>query len=287
MTSLIRSGVTKSLIRMQVSLHEIALSTDASFFECILGLRRSPRRGAREAASVWLQLSTKLPLLADLPPEITGRFECCEPAMEDVTEGDALVLCAHCSGVAVSVAVDGRWDIDELRVTFQELLPDGNIISVTEMIDNLASAEHAGGIIERHRQGALGGVTPSNFWEMKETVFPFLIFGLDVREQMRSQGGDLFPTLLRRLADLNSAAAKWKIEGGPAPQWPTHVSPESLTVMSNPMLRRARQFRDALGNRQAFEWHARFGSSRRIHLRFQADIRVIEIGYIGAHLPLG
>lgn len=35
-----------------------------------------------------------------------------------------------------------------------------------------------------------------------------------------------------------------------------------------------------------FEWHARFGSGGRIHLRFDASIREVEIGYVGRHLPL-
>ena len=286
MTSLIQASVTKSLLRMQVPLHGIALSRTASFYECILGLRRSSRKGAREAASFWLQLSAKLPLLADLSQEITGRFESCEPAMADVSDGDPLVLCAHCSGVAISVIVDPRWDVDELRVYFKELLPDASIIRVSELVDNLASTKHATIIIERHRRRALDQITSGNFWDLKGTLFPSLRFGLDVREQITSQGGDLFQTLVRRLWDLDAAAARWKIEGGPAPQWATQVTPESASVMNDPVLRRARRFKDATGNRQAFEWHARFGSSRRIHLRFLAHIRVVEIGYIGHHLPL-
>jgi hypothetical protein len=40
------------------------------------------------------------------------------------------------------------------------------------------------------------------------------------------------------------------------------------------------------GTQKLFEWHARFGSSGRIHLRFDPSSYEVEIGYIGPHLPL-
>ena len=91
-------------------------------------------------------------------------------------------------------------------------------------------------------------------------------------------------TLVNRLADLNAAAEEWLIAGGPAPPWKTLVTPESGQLMSNPTLREARRFRSGGGTRVLFEWHARFGSAARIHLRFDAQTREIEIGYIGVHL---
>ena len=64
------------------------------------------------------------------------------------------------------------------------------------------------------------------------------------------------------------------------------VTPESTRVMRDPVLREARGFRSHRGTREIFEWHARFGSGGRIHLRFDPDSREVEIGYIGPHLPL-
>ena len=63
------------------------------------------------------------------------------------------------------------------------------------------------------------------------------------------------------------------------------MTPESARVMQNPALREARCFRSGRGTMVLFEWHARFGSGARIHLRFDARTREIEIGYIGVHLP--
>lgn len=56
--------------------------------------------------------------------------------------------------------------------------------------------------------------------------------------------------------------------------------------MNNPTLKASRFFRNGAGVTELYEWHARFGSSGRIHLRFDAALRSIEIGYIGSHLPL-
>ena len=55
--------------------------------------------------------------------------------------------------------------------------------------------------------------------------------------------------------------------------------------MNDPSLRKARRFRSADGERHLFEWHARFGSGMRIHLRFDPRTLEIEIGYVGRKLP--
>ncbi len=94
----------------------------------------------------------------------------------------------------------------------------------------------------------------------------------------------LLSVVLKRLGQLEEAASHW-VEGA-APAWPCKVTPESESTMSNPKYRRARSFKSASGGREIFEWHARFGDSGRIHLRFEARERIVEIGYIGMHLPL-
>jgi len=64
------------------------------------------------------------------------------------------------------------------------------------------------------------------------------------------------------------------------------VTPESAGVMNNEGLRSHRVFRNSRGQPTLFEWHARFGSSHRIHLLFDRPTFRVEIGYIGKHLPL-
>ena len=74
--------------------------------------------------------------------------------------------------------------------------------------------------------------------------------------------------------------------GGATPRWKCNVTPESDSVMNNATLRESRRFGSHYGTRELFEWHARFGSGGRIHLRFNPHAREVEIGYIGQHLPL-
>ena len=117
-------------------------------------------------------------------------------------------------------------------------------------------------------------------------MFPHLQFGPDVEDHLAHLNAGWFPTLVNRLADLDETAGEWRIAGGDAPPWKTLVTPESSRLMDNSRLREARRFRASGGERVLFEWHARFGSGARIHLRFDAQVREIEVGYIGVHLPL-
>lgn len=94
----------------------------------------------------------------------------------------------------------------------------------------------------------------------------------------------LLSVVMNRLAQLNEAAGEW--DAGPAPSWPCKVTPENETTMANRRLRQARVFRSTAGTYEIFEWHARFGAGGRIHMRFDATKLIVEIGYIGVHLPL-
>jgi hypothetical protein len=284
MAALVDARVARSILRMQHPLHEIGLAEDGTLWDCLMLLQRD--RSEPDALRFWMRLAHKVPLLVDLPDDVVDRFASCEPAEPGGALGAALVLCAHLGAITISLRGEPGWDLDELVVRFRELLPDGTIVTVSDTIDNLARSSHAERILERYRLRALDQLSHTTFWERRGLVFPALRFGLDVQGQMVALGGHMFGTITRRLSDLNAAAATWGNQGGAAPVWPTHVTPESEIVMNNDRLRNARVFRDANGVNRLYEWHARFGGSGRIHLRFDPPIRSVEIGYIGPHLPL-
>ncbi len=206
--------------------------------------------------------------------------EQCNPGVEPPEDGEPLVLCAITDWIAVGFPSDPVWDSDRLAVSFSELLLDESIEETSETIDNLARSVHARLICERHRAAFLLQ-SPSALWEQREKAFPNLVFGPDV--EMPSE---FFGPIVRRLTDLDKSAAEWRDVGGASPRWPCKVTPESERVRNNEKLLDARRFRSRRGTRELFEWHARLGSGVRIHLRFDADSREIEIGYIGPHLPL-
>lgn len=88
------------------------------------------------------------------------------------------------------------------------------------------------------------------------------------------------------LNDASIAAAEWPEVGGGVPQWKSKVTDESESLRNNAKKREKRRFKSCDGTHQLFLWHARFGDSGRIHLRFDPSLYEIEIGYIGLKLRL-
>ncbi len=239
-----------------------------------------------EETRFLLRLGMKAPLLVDLPNDVVNRFLGCEPVAEEGTHAECLVLCAHLLGVAISLPLQGRFDCDQLLINFQELTSDLEVVFSEETIDNLARATHAASIAERDRCQLVGNLTFNNIWPQRAIAFPNLIFGLDIEEQLLSLNPRLIGPVVKRLNELNDAAAEWPRIGTPAPRWRSIVSPESNSLMNNTGLRSRRVFRNSNGEPVLFEWHARFGASHRIHLLFDRATFGVEIGYIGGHLPL-
>ena len=178
-----------------------------------------------------------------------------------------------------------------IKVDFYELHDDESsevrAEETFEEIDNLARSNHAPPICERHRQSLRDQITSSaELWNNRKQAFPNLLFGPDVEDHLaRLNTGDL-GTIVGKLAGLNAAAAEWPEVGGGVPQWKSKVTDESESLKNNAKKREKRRFKSCDGTHQLFLWHARFGDSGRIHLRFDPSLYEIEIGYIGLKLRL-
>ena len=288
MAGLVRDGVARKSLRTCRSVHEIRLLDELSLFHAYRELRL---RGNREESAFLMSLTEKTPLLSGVEPEVADRFLACEAtACEAKTlpspDGDPLVLCAVTNGVAVGFPSDPVWDRDRVSVIFAEMLRNGEIESAAEDIDNLARSAHAAPIADRHRERLrLECRSPADLWKRRGQLFPHLTFGPDVEDQL-VKVVNVLSTVVNRLADLDASAATWgEAAGTAAPPWTCMVTPESESVMQHPKLREARRFRSVGGERLLFEWHARYGDGGRIHLRFEARERTVEIGYVGLHLP--
>ena len=286
MAALVQDGVARKSLRTCRSVYEIRLLDELSLFDAYQELRR---RGNRDESVFLMSLTQKTPLLSGVGPEIADRFLACEAtACEAKTlpspDGDPLVLCAVTNGVAVGFPSEPVWDQDRVSVIFAEMLRNGEIESAAEDIDNLARSAHAAPIADRHRERLrLECRSPADLWRRRGQLFPHLTFGPDVEDQLVKV--NVLSTVVNRLADLDTSAATWRESGGAAPPWTCKVTPESESVMNDERLRERRRFRSVGGARDLFEWHARFGSDGRIHLRFEARERTVEIGYVGPHLP--
>ena len=286
MAALVNGGAAQAILRMHDSTDRIRCADGRSLFEALMELRG---QGERDSYLFLLKLSQKVPLLNDLGPDITDRFRMCDATTLPRHDGAPLVLCVIADAIAVSFPSEPVWDRDRLPVDFEELLPDGTLGEAQEECDNLARSVHAGPILDRHRsRHRLQYSDAADLWSRRGQMFAQLVFGPDVEDHLAKLNAGWLPTLVNRLAELDETAAAWVAVGGDAPPWKCRVTPESQRVRDykKGKLLEARRFRAASGERVVFEWHARFGSGARIHLRFDARVRKIEIGYVGDHLPM-
>ncbi len=278
MSYLTTNKVAQLSLRMQHPEQEIHCLPDYSLSDAYQDLRQS---GAREEYLFLMRLSTKCPLLREVELDVKDRFQACEAKQLPSEDGEPLVFCAITDCIAVGFPSEPVWDSDRLAISFNELLPDASIEERCESIDNLTRFVHARLIYERHRETFLQFESPSALWEHREERFPNLIFGPDV-----TIPPEFFLPIVKRLDELDKAAAEWRRVGGAIPRWPCKVTPESKELRKDKKLLDARRFRSQSSPRELFEWHARLGSGLRIHLRFDSSSQEIEIGYIGPHLPL-
>ena len=283
MGGLIREKAVQNHLRTARSLHETLCSPSYSLFDACLRLGKD---GYRDQHLFFMRLATKVPLLSDIGKDVENRFLGCESKTLAAADGDPLVLCAITDGIAVGFPSDPVWDRSSIEISFEELLPDGTIGEASETIDQLTRSIHASSICERSSSQLFAGTDPRSFWPNRYTIFPNLIFAPGVEENLQRSAA-LFPTIARKLSEINEAAREWQSTNAPIPPWKTKVTPESQQVMRDPRLQQHRQFQSHAGTQELFEWHARYGNSGRIHLRFESGSREIEIGYVGPHLPLG
>ena len=111
-----------------------------------------------------------------------------------------LLLCAIQDWIAISRPSAPDWELDTLNVTFRELLSDDEWRGAQQTIENLACASHAAQISDRYRARILSDLTPGQQWEQRETVFPHLLFGLDVDDKVK-ESGQLTAILSRSLSE--------------------------------------------------------------------------------------
>ncbi|MYH31322.1 MAG: hypothetical protein F4137_21345 [Acidobacteria bacterium] len=287
MEEAVRSGAALAVLRMDREMHEIPCPTGRSLRDACFAL---VRLGMRDEAKYFMRLGTKVPLQDDVSPEAMEGFVACEATACEVkqlsqADGAPLILCAATDGIAVGFPSHPVWDRDRMTVVFRDPLGGGDSEPVRTDIDHFARPEHARAIIERRRAHLRTQCSdPGTVWQLREQLFPSLLFGPDVEEHLKAVARVL-PTVVKRLAQLDDTASTWPEAGGTVPPWPCVVTPESPSTMNDPSLRKARYFRSADRERRLFEWHARFGSGMRIHLRYDPRIHEIEIGYIGPKLP--
>lgn len=283
MSQLVEARVVQKGLRMSQETYATVCFDDYTLGHAIDDLRKA---GFKEEYVFLSRLATKTPLLADTSEVTKNRFLSCETQMLPGIDGWPLLLCAITDSVALSFPSRSIWEKEKIEIEFQELLSDESYEQRFEEIEQLSRSSHAQPICDRHLANIQTGCrNPAQLWEFRKRSFPYLCFGRDVEANLWTCAQELH-TIVGKLIALNEASKEWTERGGSAPRWRSKVTPESKEKMKDAKFVKTRTFRSSTGESRVFEWHARFGNSGRIHLRFDSLNRKVEIGYIGPHLPL-
>ena len=285
--TLIGQSVAENTLRSPFPLEDIECAPDLSLSQAILNVRDE---GWRDEFLLLVRLTTKVPLLSDLPSPIKERFLGCEDLTLTSSEGEPLVLCAITDAITVGFPSNEIWASSQITVHFEELMTNGELQVHSQKVDNLTRSSHVNQIIERHRLLILHRLVERHdvrgLWNEREMIFPHLVFGLDIKEQLEKLDAGLLSTVCNRLVALHCTAVEWPSDPRNSPPWNVPVTDESDSVKNNARFREERRFRARDGSRVLFYRHTHYGSSGRIHLRFDRSKFEIEIGYIGPHLGL-
>ena len=289
LSALVDARLVRPTLRSRRSIYEIQCAPGTTLFDAYNSLMRTDRR---TEALFLMQLDNLAPVQSGLDELLLDRFLRCEAVGCNnlplpASLGEPLVLCAISSSVAVSFPSETIWDRDELDVAFNELLPDDSIVEVIETVNSIARATQAETVASRLTAYERAQISSyAELWNERSRLFPDLIFGPEVQHQLRDLNTGWLTTVKEKLAKLDIDARNWKKQGGRAPRWSMKVTDESDRVKNDRRLSDDRKYRSVSGSTRCFYWHARFGSSQRIHLRFDPNNYQVEIGYIGKHLLL-
>ena len=287
--SAIRSdGIVTSPMRAGKYFYEIQCTVDATLLDLTIEMLSTP---SIEEAQLLMELDSKslaLPL-NDANQDVTEEdteLRLMTPFDPPLSMADAgpLLYCAVNQGTALGFPSSSTWDRDEIEVRFERVTAD--VSAITKLVDNVTRPEHAEAICERHRANLRDIANFDELWERRASAFPNLVFGSDIRRQLESVNPRHLSSIIRCLRHLEDASRAWQLQGGAMPSWSINVRNESDSVKQNRRLNKRRLFRTQSGNKEFFMWHADYDDGGRVHLRFDAETKKVEIGYIGKHLPL-
>ena len=254
----------KSLGELAHSLYGTAHHDAASYFDALLKMIPAEVGLPDAVVEAVLRLDPK-----GAVPGFEEVFAPVEAADFDVG------MCAASQSTLVGLVTAPLWDRDALHFMAGDS---------AYMVDHVASSDHAATVRRRRVEGLRGGLTAKNFGTVRTRAFPNLSFGADVDGQLEKFSANLLPLLFRRLADLDSRTASWKLSALPEfPEGTPAITPETPETM----LRYGadRRFRSSSGAQVTYEEHLWVDGLHRIHIFRDTARKTVEVGYVGPHLP--
>jgi hypothetical protein len=253
------SGPDASLGELASSLYETDDHDVAEYFDALSRTTPADSGLNNAALEALLNLEPTEPL-----PGLEETFVSVEAAQLSA------LLCAVMNYTLVSFPRDPKWNFSEMGFVGGQ---------VSFRFDHLATVLHAEAVRQRRIEAARLNLRVNTFWSIKETVFPDLLFGLDVETQLERFSATLRTLLFTRLGELNADCGRWKSLETNA--FPGELSPESSLTMDN--YGSKRRFRGYDGEMRTFEEHVWVDRSHRIHV-FRHPGKKLEVGYVGRHL---
>ena len=244
-----------------------------------------------ELRGLLLGIATKTEFPIEAGDALRDRFHLSEFHLSDEVqskrspEAHGLGAAYLLHGIGASLPSEPRWTQTRLALRHLWLDDDGRDRDDTVEVLNLAGptqvAEVSDALLLRSQHALVNDL--SNLAARKNECFPHLRFGSAVDSQL----GDLPRTLVRRvvlkLMVLDDACRKWRQEATMSSPQLTDCRPESEPTMQR--YGNLRIFPNHEGRNRTYELHVSVGRRYRIHLRVVHRPRVIELGYVGRHLP--
>ena len=286
---LVHAGLVRPTLRSRRSIYEIYCAPDLTLFNAFIGLQSINR----DASLFLLGMANLAPVQSDLDEILMERFLRCEAighGNRHLPDGDGvpLLLCAISGFIAVSLPSEQFWDRDELEVVFNELSPNGTIDELKATVNAISRSSHADTVKARLMEIDRDQVSSyTELWDQRSRLFPDLAFGMDFERHLKKFDSVWLRKTVRKLTVLNDCANRWTTMQSALPPdpWSSIVRPEGATVEKDPSLREERRFKTHDGNSELFMLHTNITKGDRLHLRIVESERLVEIGYIGPHLP--
>ena len=237
----------------------------------------------RDLQTLLWTISTKVSFDQDVPGAIKDRFFLSEFRYDD-QDAAGLGLAYLLGTAAVSLRSGESWASVRLRLRHTWIEVDERVHSQEVVALNLADrsqAEEVNNDLLKFARDELTG-NPTGLADRKQECFPHLAFGVDVDDQLSDLSGDVIEQVVGKLIVLDGAVRDWRRNASESPVLPK-VHSESESTIEKYGNRRV--FRDRHGVPKEYGSHAMVGFSYRIHFVIDQRNRVLEIGYIGKHLP--
>ena len=245
----------------------------------------------RDLRTLFYKITTKTGLGEHVDAAVKDRFYASEflveagesPSRE--IEARGLGLAYLLDGVAVSLTFEERWRRCVVIISHRWLDEEEQEHSDEVEVVNVSERSNVKAAADRHYQqwqsAVPGQRSAVSMGRSLVGVFPHLALGMDVESQFRGLAVDTQRVIWGKFIEFDGAVREWRRVGAPLPKLPG-IRSEGKATMDK--YGENRVHRDRRGANATYKLHVSAGSCR-IHFRVESGRKVVEVGYVGKHLP--